>query len=110
MADWLRLPAIDRRHRRPVMESPRKYAVSPEVLRVRKQLGLDTVRSNQDYQDICDRMAARALSRPRGNRIGSSAWISPMAVRIIPDTEARHRARPHRRAHLQPRRNEPGIP
>ena len=38
----------------------RDYAPSPEVVRVRKMLGLNTEHTNEDYQAICDRMAAKA--------------------------------------------------
>ncbi len=40
--------------------APDPYAPSPEVVRVRKMLGLNTEHTNEEYQAICDRMAAKA--------------------------------------------------
>ena len=47
-------------HDQPIRRDKERLVPSPEVVRVRKMLGLNTERTNEDYQAICDRMAAKA--------------------------------------------------
>ena len=48
-------------HDQPIRRDKERLVPSPEVVRVRKMLGLNTERTNEDYQAICDRMAAKAV-------------------------------------------------
>ena len=47
--------------------NPDPYEPCPEVLRVRKMLGLNTERTNEDYQAICDRLGA--LAKVKAERV-----------------------------------------
>ena len=46
-------------HDQPIRRDKERLVPSPEVVRVRKMLGVNTEHTNEDYQAICDRMAAK---------------------------------------------------
>ena len=47
-------------HDQPIRRDKERLVPSPEVVRVRKMLGVNTERTNEDYQAICDRLGALA--------------------------------------------------